>query len=181
MTLTSIMPSLRRSIPDPLNPDRWPEFTHPTTDDVVVAGVSLTALTALAGSPCVHTAAAVVPGTHGRPSATEGASTVVATVTRLEIDSVGTRHAFVDCRFGHLPVIWSEMRLIGRASTVRGAATVLRPDDDSEDAGHLVFLPGDLVEGDLVVVPCPGYLVVRAIRCARRGDMDAAPLVERCG
>ena len=179
MTLTSVLPSLRRSIPDPLRADRWPEFTRATPTDVVVAGVSLTALTALAGSPCVHTAAAVIPGSGGRPSPTEGASTVVATVTRVEIDSVGARHAFLDCRFGHLPVIWSEMRLLGRASTVRATATVIRPDDDADDSGHLVFLPADLEAGDLVVLPCPGYLVVRELRCARHGDPEAAPVIDR--
>ncbi|WP_291045938.1 hypothetical protein [Herbiconiux sp.] len=41
MTLTSILPTLRATIPDPLVIDRWPEWTHPTTTDVVVSGVSL--------------------------------------------------------------------------------------------------------------------------------------------
>ncbi|MCU1404156.1 MAG: hypothetical protein JWQ43_459, partial [Glaciihabitans sp.] len=27
MTLTTLLPTLRRSIPDPLNIDRWPELT----------------------------------------------------------------------------------------------------------------------------------------------------------
>ena len=41
MTLTSILPTLRATIPDPLVIDRWPEWTHPTTTDVIVSGVSL--------------------------------------------------------------------------------------------------------------------------------------------
>jgi hypothetical protein len=41
MTLTAIIPSLRTSIPDPLDVNLWPELTTATTTDVIVAGVSL--------------------------------------------------------------------------------------------------------------------------------------------
>lgn len=41
MTLTQIMPTLRRSIPDPLHARSWPEHTTATVDDVVIA-VSVT-------------------------------------------------------------------------------------------------------------------------------------------
>lgn len=40
VTLTDMMPSLRRTLPDPLDVDRWPEASHATTTDVVVAGVA---------------------------------------------------------------------------------------------------------------------------------------------
>ncbi|MCS5723030.1 DUF6157 family protein [Herbiconiux sp. CPCC 203407] len=88
MTLTSILPTLRATIPDPLLIDRWPEWTHPTTTDVVVSGVSLLRLVEICDTPCVHVAAAVIPGTHGRPSGLEQASVIVTRVTA--ISSVGT-------------------------------------------------------------------------------------------
>lgn len=55
MTLTEILPTLRRSIPDPLNPRHWPEHTMPTTTDVIVGGVSLTRLVELSHTPALHT------------------------------------------------------------------------------------------------------------------------------
>lgn len=61
MTLTQLLPTLRRSIPDPIDYDCWPELTTPTTTDIVVSGVSLLRLVSICGTPCVHTAAAVIP------------------------------------------------------------------------------------------------------------------------
>jgi hypothetical protein len=55
MTLTAILPSLRRSIPDPLQPRRWPEHTVPTVSDVVIGGVSLRRLVDITGTPALLT------------------------------------------------------------------------------------------------------------------------------
>ena len=41
MTLTRILPTLRRSIPDPIAGDHWPAATVATITDVTVDGVSL--------------------------------------------------------------------------------------------------------------------------------------------
>ncbi|GLK17817.1 hypothetical protein [Herbiconiux flava] len=151
MTLTSILPTLRLSIPDPFAIGRWPEWTVPTITDVVVSGVSLRRLVEVCGSPCVHVAAAVVPGTHGRPSDLAQSSVVVATVLavtggRLELDADVER----------VPAVLSEARLIGRASACRTRDLTL-------PGGAVLALPADLAVGDLVAVPCPGALARRDV------------------
>jgi hypothetical protein len=150
MTLTHLLPTLRRSIPDPMTLDRWPEFTVATVDDVTVAGVSLTCLVDWCETPCVHTAAAVVPGTGGRPSDTELASVVVARVTTVEnVD--GHLDVWLDADLDGCHGLLSEARLIGRTSTARGMLAQLRP-----ASVLLVELPSDLRVGDLIAVPCIG-------------------------
>jgi hypothetical protein len=44
MTLTVILPTLRASIPDPLDASARPVRTEPTTDDVRVGAVSMSRL-----------------------------------------------------------------------------------------------------------------------------------------
>lgn len=56
MTLTSILPTLRASLPDPLDPTLWPAVTVATVDDVTVRAVSMQRLAAIAGTPCCRTA-----------------------------------------------------------------------------------------------------------------------------
>lgn len=98
MTLTHILPSLRRSLPDPLSRDSWPEYTTTTSDDVTIAGLSLVTLVQWCGTPCVHTAAAVIPGTNGRPSETELASIVVVRVNSATIEN-GQLNAHTPVRY----------------------------------------------------------------------------------
>ncbi|WP_125107151.1 hypothetical protein [Gulosibacter massiliensis] len=64
MTLTEILPTLRRSIPDPLEPQHWPEHTIPTTSDVVVGGVSLMRLVEITDTPAVLTGDLCTPSPH---------------------------------------------------------------------------------------------------------------------
>lgn len=80
MTLTTLMPSIRRSIPDPLDSLRWPDHTTATTTDVVVSGVSRCGLVELCGTPCVHTASAAVPLGRQRPAHPSDASVVIVRV-----------------------------------------------------------------------------------------------------
>jgi hypothetical protein len=152
VTLTSILPTLRASIPDPLAIDRWPEWTHPTTTDVIVSGVSLLRLVEICDTPCVHVAAAVVPGTHGRPSDRDQASVIVARVTAIARPGVLT----VDADLGAVPARLEEVRMIGRTSTRRTRPFQL--------AGHVLALPDDLAVGDLIAVPCPGAVSCRQLR-----------------
>ncbi|MCS5734298.1 hypothetical protein [Herbiconiux daphne] len=169
MTLTNILPSLRRSIPDPLVADRWPEHTVATTTDVVVAGISLMRLVDVCGTPCVHVAAAVVPGTHGRPSPLHDASVVVVRVLSVELRggaASGERDVVVDgelCRAHAEP---TEARLVGRASTAR--KTFARCHSvTSDDEPLLLPLPVDLAEGDLIALPCTGAVPLRDVRRLR--------------
>jgi hypothetical protein len=153
VTLTSLLPSLRKSIPDPFLVDRWPEWTHPTTTDVIVSGVSLLRLVELCDTPCVHIAAAVVPGTHGRPSDLEQASVIVARVVEMPRPDALVLDADITRVVAHA----SEARLIGRASTQHSAPFSL-PD------GSRVTLPVDLRVGDLIAVPCQGAVCRRQLR-----------------
>lgn len=197
MTLTTLLPTLRRSIPDPLNIDRWPELTSATTTDVIVSGVSMLRLVDICGTPCVHTAAAVIPRTGGRPSENLGATTVVLTVTAVQLDAAGVQRITLDGSLCRVQPVWSEARLIGRASTARAIATsvvqVPGPWDTSHQHGTRdqhgdvslpTGMPGDLVVGDLVIVPCPGIFALRDI--TGRGNshnnnsavtVDSAPVI----
>ncbi|PJJ65364.1 hypothetical protein [Compostimonas suwonensis] len=119
MTLTHIIPSLRRSIPEPLVADRWPEHTVASTTDVTIAGVSLIRLVELCDTPCVHTAAAVIPGTGGRPSPTADMSVVVSTVLSVERSPDGLV-VVIDAEPGECDANLAETRLLGRVSTAKG-------------------------------------------------------------
>ncbi|MDO9396876.1 MAG: hypothetical protein Q7T71_10055 [Herbiconiux sp.] len=154
MTLTSILPTLRASIPDPLAIDRWPEWTHATTTDVIVSGVSLLRLVEICETPCVHVAAAVIPGTHGRPSDREQASVVVARVTALP--RPGEQRLELDASLAGVSAVLEEARLIGRAST-RSTRTF-------DVGGGSVVLPQDVAVGDLVAVPVRGAVCCREVR-----------------
>jgi hypothetical protein len=61
VTLTTIMPTLRASIPEPLEPSLWPAHTVATTADVCIAAISMARLADVVGTPCVHTAEQAPP------------------------------------------------------------------------------------------------------------------------
>ncbi|RII91123.1 hypothetical protein DZF95_10710, partial [Clavibacter michiganensis] len=118
MTLTAILPSLRRSIPDPLAAALWPAGTVATTTDLRVGDVSLVALAAERGTPCPTTAAAVERGSSGRASDTVRASAVVLRILAVApATAVAPRALLVDADVAGLACAWAEARLIGRAST----------------------------------------------------------------
>ena len=167
MTLTNILPSLRKTIPDPLNADLWPEFTTATTSDVVVAGVSMSRLAELCQTPCVHTAAAVVPGTHGRPSTLLEASAIAVTVTEIMADSKGRLAVRTDATLSEAHAVVSEARLIGRISTahsVRAELMIGSTDACSIESVPTCELPADLRVGDVLAIPCRGCVALRTIR-----------------
>ncbi|WIB27211.1 hypothetical protein [Curtobacterium sp. MCSS17_015] len=170
MTLTAILPSLRATIPDPLDVAAWPVHTEPTCDDVRVSAVSMSRLADVAGTPCVHTAEESPPRYRPRDWAPRGMSVAVAAVTGvrrtptglvLELDAV-----LPDC------AVLDEARLIGRRTTAPrtaavvmalpgvGAATEAYP--AAGDAAVLV-VPGDVAVGDLVCFPCRRALTHREV------------------
>ena len=152
MTLTTILPSLRRSIPDPFLPDRWPAHTHPSITDVIVDDVPMLRLVEQCGTPCVHSATAVIPGTGGCPSPVEQTSVVVMRVVAAAFDEDG-HHLTLDACPSDVEPCWSELRLIGRASTTHTASFHL---DSEAGTEQRVLLPRDLAPGDLLAVPCRG-------------------------
>lgn len=160
MTLTSILPSLRASLPDPLDPTLWPARTEATIDDVRVRAVSMQRLAAVAGTPCVHTAEQAPPRYRPRDWVPADICVTVATVTRVrrpwgvlfvELDAV-----VPDC------AVLDEARLIGRRS-VAPSAEVTVTTNATGTAGREALLPGDVAAGDLVCFPCVRALTHREI------------------
>lgn len=157
MTLTSILPTLRDSIPSPLDADAWPAHTHATLDDVVMAGVSLLRIVELCATPCVHTGPAVIAWSGGMASPIESTTVVVTTVAATGADGIRLDAVF----HGHAPW-WPEARLLGRVSHARERSV---PVLGADGAGTgLVRLPEDVRPGDLIAVPCPGAIGVGDVR-----------------
>ena len=161
MTLTHIIPSLRRSIADPLVVDRWPEFTAASPLDVTVAGVSLVRLAEWCDTPCVHTAAAVIPGTHGRRSEHDLASVLVTRVSVLQERGDGAIEAWLDADLDGCRPHVTEARLIGRCSTAPARGVWLQPSATPLLAAEL---PADLHVGDLLAIPCLGVTMLHDVR-----------------
>jgi hypothetical protein len=175
MTLTAMMPSLRRTLPDPLSIDAWPESTHASTTDVIVSGVSMLRLVDLCQTPCVHTAAAVIPGTHGRRSPYQDAAVVIVRVTAVLKNFDAARVVLIDACLDSVKATWRETRLIGRASTVKSSAAIVLSGESHETPSlgrGVIELPDDLCEGDLLAIPCVGVVALRDIRARPQIDDD---------
>lgn len=160
MTLTSILPSLRASLPDPLDPTVWPARTEATVDDVRVRAVSMQRLAAVAGTPCVHTAEQAPPRYRPRDWHPADVCVTVAAVTRVRrpwgVVFVELDAAVPDC------AVLTEVRLIGRRS-VAPVAEVTLATNTTGTAGPEVLLPGDVRVGDLVCFPCVRPLAHRDV------------------
>ncbi len=151
MTLTSILPTLRASLPDPLDPTLWPAVTVATVDDVTVRAVSMQRLAAVVGTPCVHTAEEAPPRYRPRDWRPRTVCVTVAAVTRVrrpwgvllvELDAV-----LPDC------AVLTEARVIGRSSVAPASAVTLTT-NPAGTAGLDAVLPADVAVGDLVCFPC---------------------------
>ena len=159
MTLTRLLPTLRRSIPDPIAGDHWPAATVATITDVTVDGVSLLRVVELCGTPAVHLGPAAVPGTDGGlASAAKHTGVVVVRVieasARVDGDGRGVeRTASIDADLAELDPVWVEARLIGRTSVARATPTMLTGGTSGCSAPAPIALPGDLAAGDLLALP----------------------------
>lgn len=164
MTLTSILPTLRRSIPTPFSRDAWPARTVPTCEDVVVGGISVARYVELCGLPAVMTAPAVIPLSGGMPSTTASTTVLILQVSAArsaaEVDSLALAARFDDA----VRPVWSEARLLARVSGAPDHRFAVRGSDGSRLPGVAVLLPADMRPGDLVAVPCPGAVGVGDIR-----------------
>lgn len=140
MTLTAILPTLRASIPDPLDKALWPANTRVTLTDVVIDDVSMCHLNELSGTPAVYRSRTW----HG----------VVVVMRVLDAATTGHRRRSlsVDPMIEGAAPVWSELRLIGRVSTARVEATTVC--ESSGRRSGPVMLPADISTGDIVVVPC---------------------------
>lgn len=168
MTLTEILPTLRLSIPDPLEIGSWPMHTQATISDVIVAGVSLTRLVELNGTPAVLTGDLPRPGMpHARAVGDGTDVTVLLFRITLRVDTQeDKRIALTDCTFDQVSAQWSECRLIGRTSTSKSTRIELIPGEvgGASWPHPVALLPGDLREGDLLAVPCTGAVALHDVR-----------------
>ena len=166
MTLTAILPTLRASVPDPLDRSAWPAHTEPTVDDVRVAAVSMSRLAEVAGTPCVHSAEQAPPRYRPRDWTPRGMSVAVAAVTAVhrtadgvvvELDAV-----LPDC------AVTGEARLIGRRTTAAPVVVTVEapaPADMVVSAAAVVrmTIPRDVAVGDLVCLPCSQAVTHRVL------------------
>lgn len=160
MTLTAILPTLRASIPDPLNTALWPATTRATLTDVVIDDVSMSHLIELSGVPAVYR------------SRTSAGVVVVMRVSTAGSTGHRTRAMTVDPGVDDGFPAWSELRLIGRISTARvEATTVYGP--TGRPFGPMM-LPADICEGDIVVAPC-------AMADVNDGALDRTSEITRSG
>lgn len=176
MTLTQIMPTLRRSIPDPLHARSWPEHTFATVDDVVIAGVSLVRLAALCETPCVHTADACVPEARTRPALRHDVAVIVVSVTDV-VDTPAGRVVLVDGDLSDAAANWHQSRLIGRVSTAAAAeCSVLTASATTMTGpGTRAELPADLRRGDLLAIPCARAVTLHDIRPSTPAQARTSP------
>lgn len=179
MTLTAILPSLRRTLPDPIDATCWPVHTEPTPTDVRVSAVSMARLADVAGTPCVHTAEEAPPRFRPRDWTPRGMSVTVAAVTGVAwVDGallVGLDAVVPDC------AVLGQVRLIGRCSTAATAPATFTTtpvptmpvptaqDPTAQDladrgtAARVTTLPADVAVGDLVCFPCRRALTHRDV------------------
>ncbi|WP_431803469.1 hypothetical protein [Microbacterium sp. bgisy203] len=166
MTLTSLLPTLRRSIPDPLARDVWPVHTVAARDDLVIGGVSLVRFVALCDTPAVMTAPAVIPLSGGVASLTATTSVIAVRIVRVErSDGAAALPTLVlDGAFTACAPEWSHARVVGRICVGADRRFAV-----SEAAGRAVdavtlLLPGDVTAGDVLAVPCVGAVSVGDVR-----------------
>jgi hypothetical protein len=138
--------------------DHWPEETVVSDSDILVAGLSLARLVEVCGTPAVHSAASVLPGTGGEPSPTERTAVVVVRVVAVARHVTGVPIAQVDARLDNLRLVWSEARLIGRPARARSKLCLVVRQPDGRDLAECddsiaIGLPGGAFVGDLLAIP----------------------------
>lgn len=162
MTLTTVLPSLRASIPDQLDLDHWPEHTVATTKDILVAAVSLTELTHLLGLPFVHVSDEHRAASGAQRSHDGQCSVLVTTVVsagelpnhRIDVELDLPSHC--------VGVDFAQAHLIGRISVEPEGHVQVHTRDDR--LRHPSALPADAAAGDLVAIPWPGAHALRELR-----------------
>lgn len=186
MTLTEVLPTLRRSIPSPLRTPFWPEHTVSSTIDVIIGGVSLVRLTEIGGTPALLTGD--LPHPHARAAREHGVGmdvTVLIFRITLRVDTLeNKRIALTDCSLDGVDVRWDECRLIGRASTAKHVPIELVPGEGGAGGEScwphpVVTVPGDLHEGDVLAAPCIGVTTLAHVRSrCHDAQVAAAPAEE---
>jgi hypothetical protein len=76
----------------------------------------------------------------------------------------GQLNVWVDAELDQCSAICSQARLIGRASTAHATTAVLFPASSNASVDRALELPNDLVEGDLLAIPCVGLTLLRDVQ-----------------
>lgn len=183
MTLTALIPTVRASIPEPLHSRQWPARTVATTDDVLVAAVSMHRLATIAGTPCVHTAEQAPPPFRPPRWQPRDVTVAVASVLGVRRPRPGMVLLELDAALPACAVL-DEIRLIGRVSTAPMSRTsVLTPCLDGAEGPFRPLpapLPNDVRVGDLLCFPCAAALRHRDVVEPVRAELaDPVPDVAR--
>lgn len=144
VTLTDIMPTLRGSLPDRLDPTRWPAGSRATLDDVVVQGFSLARAARLLGTPLMFRSPTIDPVgvvLLGVSGVTTGSPHFRVVCGRMRLSSSVTVDDGEMC--------WHEARLVGRTSLAHRRPMTISACGVQRTAD----LPVDLVPGDVVAIP----------------------------
>lgn len=157
----------------------WPTGTTHTERDVLVRGVSLSAVATADGTPFVRVGQART--WHPRHRGAERSLTIV--VTRVEhIDHLGLFQrpdVWVDAALGGRQI--STVRVIGRPSPTRRRRVRLLTEGAP---GHVARLdvPADVHEGDLLAIACVGVLPLSGVsrRSVRAPQDDAQSVSPVC-
>lgn len=141
----------------------WPEGTVHTSDDVIINGTSLAYSAHAEQTPAVRIGAAGVPWPKYSRSLERFITVVLTRVEQMQY-STQTRkpEIWVDAELERCRPILSAARLIGRESTRTRKRMRLQPHSSVRPAW--VWLPGDIVVSDLIVVPCDGTLPLSDVR-----------------
>ncbi|MCG7414405.1 hypothetical protein [Microbacterium aurum] len=179
VTLTDIVPTLRRTLPVPLRARAWPDHTTPTTTDVVVAGVSMRRLAEMCGTPCVHNTDRIIRTNPRQAEVLRSDVSVVITRVVMTVNNLDSQRVIlIDANFSDVPAVWSEARLIDRISAAASAPGILLAAEAAAPAypSPPVRLPADLAEGDLLALPCEGTVPLGRVRPVPLPRHDTAPL-----
>ena len=140
----------------------WPEGTVHTANDLIVNGVSLVGASH-DRTPAVRIGAAPAAGERHTASP-ERFITVL--LTRVEETGFTDSHrrlvVWVDAEMDHCRPILSAARVVGRRSVAHLKRMQLRP-RPVEDM-QWVWLPADVVVGDLIAIPCEGAIPLSDVR-----------------
>jgi hypothetical protein len=144
--------------------DWWPERTVVSSDDIVVADVSLRRLVDVCGTPAVHSGASVCLGAHDQERAPERTAVLVTRVLAMTRHRTGCPVVQVDARLGNLRLIWSQARRVGGKPSARERTVLLVRNPSTIDLPAAedvlaVSLPANLRVGDLLAIPSRPYPV----------------------
>jgi hypothetical protein len=138
--------------------DWWPEHTIVSSDDIVVADVSLRRLVDVCGTPTVHGGASFRADIRPQKSAQERTAVLVTRVVAMAGHRTARPVVQVDARLGNLRLIWSQARRVGGKRTARTRTVLLVRNPSTIDLVEAedvlaLSLPANLKVGDLLAIP----------------------------